>query len=341
MSHIKVTEIKDQKTWETFISSQNQANFLSSWYWGVFHKELDKHVRYRGYYEKEKLVGVCLLVCEQAKRGTYATVAGGPILDWDNQNVITAWRDDVRQQGKQLKANFIRVRPQILNTQENNRMFSRLGFKQSPMHLTADLTLQLDLSLTEDELLAQMRKNTRYEIRKASKLGLIVKTTTDKSQIDSFYEHQLELAKKHGFIPFSLDFLKKQFIAFNQADAVKLIHAFDKDTLLASAFVIMYGQEAVYHYGISTDANRKKPGSYAVQWEAIKQAKELGLKRYNFWGIAPKEDTDHRFAGVSLFKRGFGGEEVEYLPAHDLSLSWKYPLINAFETFRAKKRNLS
>ena len=64
------------------------------------------------------------------------------------------------------------------------------------------------------------------------------------------------------------------------------------------------------------------------------------MKRYNFWGVAPVESADHRFSGLSLFKRGFGGEDVAYLPAHDLVIDNKRYLINYLieKTRRALRR---
>src|SRR5258708_2538933 len=128
------------------------------------------------------------------------------------------------------------------------------------------------------------------------------------------HRQQLALANKHGFVPFSYDFLHKQFETFVADDHVLLFHAYKNEQLLASAFIIFYHREAVYHYGISTPENDRLPGSYACQWAAIKWAKEQGGKKYNFWGIAPEDKPDHRFAGVTLFKKGFGGSEVQYLP---------------------------
>ncbi|NCN23699.1 MAG: peptidoglycan bridge formation glycyltransferase FemA/FemB family protein, partial [Gallionella sp.] len=151
-------------------------------------------------------------------------------------------------------------------------------------------------------------------------------------QIKEFYDHQLELAKRHHFVPFGFEFLRNQFQAFANQESVALIHSRTAEgELLASAFVIFYNREAVYHYGISTDANRSLPGSYACQWRAIGEAKSRGCTRYNFWGVAPADQPHHRFAGVSIFKRGFGGQEIEYIKAHDLSLSSKYYLTWAFE----------
>jgi lipid II:glycine glycyltransferase (peptidoglycan interpeptide bridge formation enzyme) len=113
------------------------------------------------------------------------------------------------------------------------------------------------------------------------------------------------------------------------------------DQLLAQAFVIFYGQEAVYHYGASTDAGREYPGAYLLQWEAICEAKRRGCVRYNFWGVVPVEKKSHRFWGVSVFKRGFGGHEVQYLPAHDLIVQPLQYTLNAFvETLRRKIRHL-
>jgi len=342
MKKINTVEVTQKEEWEAYVSSREEANFLSSWNWGDFHKRLDKQVFYRGYYQNKTLLGVSLLVKETAKRGKYLTIAGGPLLDWKNQELIRAWVEDINSIAKREKCLFVRVRPQILDTPEHRHLFSSYRFKPSPMHVTADLTLQLDLKQSQETLLAQMRKSTRYEIKKAEKLGIVVKTSSDPDEINQFYEHQLFLAKKHGFIPFGKKFLKTQFEIFSNENQALLFHSYDNQAgLLATAFIIMYGNEAVYHYGISTDKNRRLPGSYACQWAAIKEAKKRGIERYNFWGIAPQEaSNDHRFSGVSLFKRGFGGQEVAYLPAHDLATSAFYPFIKAFETFRAKKRNL-
>jgi lipid II:glycine glycyltransferase (peptidoglycan interpeptide bridge formation enzyme) len=342
MNTIRIEEITDKQVWEEFVLSYEGANFLSSWNWGVFHQKLGKKVHFRGYFQADNLVGVSLVVLEKAKRGNYLTIAGGPLLEWSHKALYAAWVEDSKQLAKKDKALFIRVRPQCLDTPENQKLFSSLGFSEAPMHLTADLTLQLDLTKTSEQILSEMRKNTRYEIRKAEKLNLRVTQSSNPEEIHEFYKHQLSLAKKHDFVPFSLDFLKTQFEVFAGDNQVLLFHSYNNAQLLASAFVILYGDEAVYHYGISTSENAKLPGSYACQWAAIKEAQNRGMKRYNFWGISPKEvSAHHRFGGVSLFKRGFGGDEVSYIPAQDLPVSPLYSIVKAFESARARKRNLT
>jgi lipid II:glycine glycyltransferase (peptidoglycan interpeptide bridge formation enzyme) len=188
---------------------------------------------------------------------------------------------------------------------------------------------------SEDELLAQMRKTTRYEIRKAQKLGVTIETSKDENDVKQFYDYQLETAQRQKFVPFSYKFLLEQFKVFFAADKALLYTAKFEGKILAQAFIIFYGSEAVYHYGVGTEEGRKYPGAYLIQWEAIKEAKKRGQNYYNFWGVASEEEKQHRFYTISIFKRGFGGKDTHYLHAQDLVINKpKYLLNFAVEKLR-------
>jgi len=341
MAKITVKNITDKKTWEDFVLAENEANFLQSWYWGEFHRTMEKTINRTGFYEKERLVGVMLSVVEPARRGKYLTVPGGPIIDWQNKELINASAQHVKTIAKENNCVFVRVRPQLKSDEFSKKIFKDLGFKKAPMHLHAELTSQLDIAKSEEELLAQMRKTTRYEIKKTMKENIKITTSTSPSDIKKFYELQLETAKRQKFVPFSYKFLYEQFKVFAKNGNALLYKAEFGKKLLAQAFVIFYGREAVYHYGASTDEGRHYHGAYLIQWEAIKEAKRRGLTRYNFWGVSPLNNPDHRFYGLSLFKRGFGGEEIEYLHAQDLIINYPKYLINyVIETIRKNVRSV-
>ena len=78
---ITTAAITTKQEWENFLTSHPEANFLQSWNWGVFNQALGKKVHYLGFYQQQQLIGVALLITEQAKRGKYLTLAGGPILE--------------------------------------------------------------------------------------------------------------------------------------------------------------------------------------------------------------------------------------------------------------------
>ena len=339
--NFNLKEITSEKEWEKIISNFPESNFLQSFYWGEFQEKIGKKV-FRFSNSDQNNPIAFQMVKETAKRGNYLSIAGGPLLNWEKikndklKNII----EFIKKIAKENNCHFIRFRPQALDSSEIRQKLKLQNIISSPMHLTADLTLQLDLTKAEDLLLKEMRKNTRYEIKQAEKKEISIKQSKDPKKIKEFYDHQLELAKRHGFVPFSYKFLLEQFNTFLKNDHVLLFSSYQREKLLASAFVIFYNNEAIYHYGISTDNNHKLPGSYACQWAAIKEAKKRGCTKYNFWGIAPKDEKSHRFAGVSLFKRGFGGDEVAYLPAHDIPVSILYWPTYLFELIRKKFRKL-
>ncbi|MDP2586070.1 MAG: peptidoglycan bridge formation glycyltransferase FemA/FemB family protein [Candidatus Levybacteria bacterium] len=341
MAQITVKNITEKKVWEEFVLSENEANFLQSWSWGDFHKALGKQIFRIGFFEKEKLIGVMLSVIEPARRGKYLTVPGGPIIDWQNKNIADTFANQIKQIAKENNCVFIRVRPQLKSDDSSRNLFKNLGFIRAPMHLHAELTSQLDITKSEEELMAQMRKATRYEIRKGIKEKIKITSSKDEKEIKKFYDLQIETAKRQKFVPFSYEFLYEQFKVFAQNGNALLYKAELEKELLAQAFVIFYGKEAVYHYGASTDEGRRFPGAYLIQWEAIKEAKKRGMTRYNLWGVSPESNTNHRFSGLSLFKRGFGGIDFEYLHAQDLIINKPKYLINyAIESLRNRLRGL-
>lgn len=341
MVEITVKDITDKQVWEDFILSKNEANFLQSWNWGEFHKALSKQIFRTGFFENNKLVGVMLSVIEPAKRGRYLTVPGGPIIDWHKKKLINVFAQQIKQIAKENNCVFIRVRPQLKSDEFSKNLFKNMGFIKAPMHLHAELTSQLDIAKSEEELIAQMRKATRYEIRKGIKEGIKITASADEKHIQKFYDLQIETATRQGFVPFSYKFLYEQFKIFAKNGNALLYKAEFENKLLAQAFIIFYGKEAIYHYGASTDEGRQHPGAYLIQWEGILEAKKRGMTRYNFWGISPLDKADHRFAGLSLFKRGFGGQDFEYLHAQDLIINKpRYLISYLIEQLRKKIRRV-
>lgn len=334
-------QITDSREWEDFMARHQEANFLHSWYWGEFHKRLGHSIERYGFYDGDKLVGVLLAIVEPARRGRHLVVPGGPVLDWQNARLVQAWLSALKTLAKAHKCLFVRVRPQLLDTPDNRQLFKELGFRLAPMHVTADLTTQLDLNRSDDELKRAMRKGTRYEINRAAKLGITVEAVSDNRYLDEFYDLQLQTARRQKFVPFSKLFLSEQFKVLAEVDKALMYRTTYQGKLLAMAFIIFYGPEAAYHYGASTDLARQLPGAYAIQWAAITEARKRGCQRYNLWGVTGHGQTKHRFYGVSVFKRGFGGEDVAYLPAHDLIVEpMRYAATYLFETGRRKLRKL-
>lgn len=337
---MKIDFLEKEKQWEKTCLQFRPNTFLQSWAWGEFYRSLGQKIFRLGFWENKKLIGLALLIKEEAKRGVYLACPGGPLLDWSKPSRFADFVAFVRRLGKEEKALFCRVRPSCLQVPENELLFRRQGFFDAPMHMHAETTWQLDLDPSEDELLKKMRKTTRYEIRRALKEGIEVLQTKDPAWLETLYDLQLETARRHHFVPFGHDFLQKQFVAFSARDQAVLFVARYRKEIAAVSMIVFYGDTAVYHYSGSATRWQKLPSSYLIQWEALREAKRRGCRHYNFWGIAPDGQPHHRFAGVTTFKKGFGGYPLNFLHAQDLPLSPFYWPVFLFETARRRLRKL-
>lgn len=339
----QIKEIKDKKIWEDFLMAQNkQRNFLQSWNWGECHHLCAQKIYRFGFYDSDNcLKGIALLIKQKSKRGSYFECPGGPIINWEDQNYINSFVSLLKTIGRDENCRFARIRPQILNNPDNCQKLSSQGFIPAPMHLHAQDTWVLDITENEQVLLKKMRKTTRYLIKKAIKENVQIIQSDSQQDIKTLFMLQKETARRHGFIPFPLSFFLAHFRAFRKDNQIKIFKAVWQKKVLSIAMIVFFADRAVYHYSASKTSYSKIPASYLIQWEAIKEARKRGCRIYDFWGIAPENaGPKHRFAGVTLFKKGFGGYPISYLPAHDLPLTLAYWPIYIFESARRISRRL-
>lgn len=335
---MKVVEIMQEKVWEDFVLEWQPNNFLASWKWGDFNEAFGYQTFRIGLYNDKKLIGTCLAIKVSAKMGNFLLCPSGPLLSEMKQDRLFYLLDYLKDLASKEKCKFLRIRPLIENSQENEELFHQFGFKDAPTHVHAQISWLLDIVRSEEELLAGMRKTTRYLIRQANKLGIIVEERNNPVGVRLLEELQEETARRHHFVPFSNKYLEKEFEVFVKTNQVKILIAKKENETLAAAMIIFYGDSAFYHHGASRES--RLPASYLLQWEAIRLAKKLDKKFYNFWGIAPIDSSRHPWAGLTTFKQGFGGFRLEYTPAYDLPLTMLYPLIYWFERIRRYARGL-
>lgn len=314
-----------------------KTNFLQSVVWQktnelighqvVVEKLDDKHDTY--------------MIIKSAKRGRYLEIPGGPVLNWDNPDSLEPAIARMLAIAKKHHCAFVRIRPQLLDTPENRTLLKKLGGKIAPMHLAAEHTVILDLTKSEEELLKNMRRQTRYEVRRALKLGITVESDDTEDFFKDFHLVQKATAARQHFVPPDLRTLLAEHEAFKGNAKIYIARTKDGSAPIAYGLILIDGEEAAYYEAASTDLNRKLPGAYALQWQVIRDLKQAGVKRYNLWGIAPPNQPEHRYAGVTTFKTGFGGEVVAFVPAHDFIVNkLKYAPDYLIETIRKKRRHL-
>jgi lipid II:glycine glycyltransferase (peptidoglycan interpeptide bridge formation enzyme) len=342
---MEIREIEDRNIWDSFFKDQQEKTFLQSFDWGVFNSEMGNKIWRLGLYEKENLVAVILVSKIEAKRGTFLLSQHGPTVSpaFSKKEALECFLRELKIIGKKERADFIRINPLWERNQENGSIMKSLGFKKSPMHANAyESTWKLDIRGTEEEILAGMRKTTRYLIRQTAKnLDISIEKSDNIRDIDLYQELNKAVAKRRNFVSFPLEFVRNEFRVFSEKGNALLFFGKYKGNVAAASLVVFWSGNAFYHQAASDSEHSKLSIPYGLQWEAIREAKKRGCGIYDFWGyVDPQKEPKHPWAGPTLFKMGFGGRGHEYLKTYDYPLSRKYFLINVFENLRKIKRGL-
>jgi lipid II:glycine glycyltransferase (peptidoglycan interpeptide bridge formation enzyme) len=350
---MQVKEIINKDEWESFFSQCSEKTFLQSWNWGEFNQLMGSKIWRFGVFSGQNLFGVVLVFKIVARRGTFLFIPHGPVvIDGlsikDKKEILQLILLAIKGLAKEEKAGFIRIAPIWERTEQNVNIFSDSALRQAPIHMHPEVTWELDITLPEENLLANMRKTTRYLIKQAEKNPDIEIVKSDKIEdLGLFWPVYVETAKRHRFTVFSEKYLKSEFSSFTSDKEILLFLGKYKGEVVSSAIFVFWQGMCFYHHSGSLSKYNKIPVSYLLQWQAIKEAKNRGCKTYNFWGISPELSTEsdasrskHPWAGLSLFKMGFGGYKKEYVKTQDFVVSAKYWLNYIIETIRKRKRSL-
>lgn len=339
---MEVREITDKNIWGNFLQDHKEKTFYQSWNWGEFHEAMGEKIWRLGVYNEEKLIAVATTVRVRAKRGVFLAVEHGPVTKEPMGRILQVFLASLKEIGKMEKAVCIRISPIQERNKSNSTDFKNAGFREAPMYAAAESSWKLDITRSEEELFAAMRKTTRYLIRQAEKNEDIeIVASVKKEDARVFTELVVEVGKRQKFVPFSKKYIETEFDVFAKEDKAVLFMGKYKGETVATALVVFWGNIAFYHQAASLDTYAKLSIPYLLQWEAIKEAKKRGCEIYDFWGyVDPKKNPKHPWAGPTLFKMGFGGNAYEYIKTQDYPLSWKYWGTALFESIRKKRRHL-
>lgn len=337
---IQIKEVNNSVSWNKFLLQINPNTFLQSWQWGQVQKADGENVRYLAFYENNIQIAAALLITINAKRGRFLFCPHGPIASSKTkvQEVLPPFVEYCRKIASSEKAVALRISPLLVKSNASDKLFDQLHFRSAPLHMHTELTWMLDIDKPEEELLSGMRKTTRHAIRKAKKEGVTVHILADTDSVNNFWPLYQKTKTRHQFIPFSKKFISSQLHAFENNNNIYTTLAKYKNENVAAGIFVQFGSTVFYHHGASTHLPSNVPAAQLLQWESILEAKKRGATNYNFWGIAPENQPDHPFAGVTVFKKGFGGYAIDYMHAQDLPLSTKYWKLWAVDTYRKIKR---
>ena len=243
--------------------------------------------------------------------------------------------ESIRLKASDLKCDFVRVEPTGNVTEED---MQKLG-----AHHIADVqpshTLVLDLTKSEEELRAGLQSGHRNRINTASKRGVEVNKSKDINIARDFLRLLKDTAH-HSHITNHPDwYYEKMAKSLIEQNIASYYIATAEGNPASISLIFDWGDTRYYaHTGNDQVLNRQYKAAVSNVWQMILDAKADGKKYFDFWGIAPPDEPNHPWAGISAFKHGFGGEVVKNIGTYDMVINKpKYTMYNTYRKLRGRK----
>lgn len=234
-------------------------------------------------------------------------------------------------QGKKRKAVMIKMEPLIEErTKEADmwkKLVSRFGLRPGKSLFTK-YTMILDLSLSEEELLAGMHPKTRYNLRLSERKGVKVEMSDTMEYFEDYWRLMNETTIRQGFFAHTKRYHQSMFETLSKSGMARMLVAKLDNKILVCWVIFLHNKTLYYPYGASTRDDKNVFASNLVMWEAIKWGKKMGAVQFDMWGsLGFDPDTKDPWYGFHRFKQGFGAKVVEFVGTYDLVIdSIFYPI---------------
>lgn len=333
---MRLLDIKTAGEWNRLIEQLPQAHVLQTWEWGQS-KRRNGWVPQPYIWEDSRgqVAAASLVLNRQLRLGPVKVSVlyspKGPLVDWSDLALTKRVLDDMQALARQKRAAFIKIDPDVrLGTgipgsedareeAQGHDMEDDLktrGWRFSDDQIQFRNTVLIDLTRSEEDILAAMKQKTRYNIGLSGRKGVGVRAGTT-ADLPMLYRMYAATAVRDDFVIRHEDYYLDLWRGFMDAGKAEVLFAEFEGQPIAALVLFHFAGVSRYMFGMSTEAQRELMPNYLLQWEAIRLSKKLGCHTYDMWGAPDVFDKSDSMWGVYRFKEGFNGLTVRHLGAWD------------------------
>ena len=352
--------------WNSSIASLPGTHLLQTWEWGKVKSQFGWQPLYLLWYKNQdqfdlflnkipedqrhkQLVAAALVLHRKIMIGGFSHRMGvlyspkGPLLDWSDLSLRQRVLQDLKQLAQKHSAIFIKIDPDVevgrgipgMNGYSEFPLGSDLssnlnatGWQFSNEQIQFRNTVVIDLQPSEEDLLANMKQKTRYNVNLAIRKGVIIRTGKT-ADLEMLFRMYAETSIRDGFVIRNDKYYQEVwniFMSNQERDSsewpiAEALIAEVNGTPVAGAIVFRFARKAFYLYGMSSLTHRDMMPNYLLQWEAMRRSKAADCNVYDLWG-APDEFTESDpLWGVYRFKEGLGGIVHRHIGAWDFPVN--------------------
>jgi lipid II:glycine glycyltransferase (peptidoglycan interpeptide bridge formation enzyme) len=236
----------------------------------------------------------------------------------------------------------MRIQPDSEESHQNLLSVTK-AFKHAEAHaIQPRETMFVDLTLSEEILLSNMKQKHRYNLKIAQREGVQVEHITKDAlkSLDRFWKLLTATSDRHTFRLHTKEHYAS--ILSHLGPKASLAFATKDGQDVAALMLITENGVATYLHGGSIYEFRSLMAPYLLHWRLMVSLKAQGFTAYDFWGVhtvGGDAIKGHASEGVSRFKLGFGGILHHYAATVDVIFEpFRYSAYKTIQRFRSRKR---
>lgn len=190
---------------------------------------------------------------------------------------------------------------------EDARLLSSEGWNRPGTGFHKSLTVMVNLDENMDVIKNRLKRKWNYNLRRSDTFKHRFDILNDDNQLSVFIEEHGKMRGIKGFKD-NFDLKELKIMKEKLKDDLFVFTTYENNTFSSGRIMARFMNTACELKAVTTERGRKTRASYFCLWEAIKFLKAKGCKRLDMGGVDPEENP-----GVTLFKRGVGGEDIRWL----------------------------
>jgi len=174
----------------------------------------------------------------------------------------------------------------------------------------------LDLSMTEDELWKRLSSHHRRKVKNAMKHELVFEGASTLDAVRQFRKLQKMSRDRRIHRGESIGVLDDAYFEevggrYFEKNLGHIFFLTHDQKPVSAAFVSIYGGQANYVYGGSSDDGFRMDAPALLFWKIFSWCRDFGCREFSLGGVpASAVNSDSQSHGLYRFKAGFGGEQV-------------------------------
>jgi len=310
------------KAWDDFVEATPDTGFMQSSWWVEFRNCSEFENFGITLKDGNNIVGgAVVLKYSYLEDRCFYYIQDGPVLPGEPlvaEEVFATILEAIKERRKTepQTVSHLRIEPRW----QGLPGFVR-GFRSTPESMDGYReprnTLWIDLRSSEEAILSQMKPKGRYNVRVAQRHGVSVIEDNSEQGLADFlriYKRTVARQEMRNKPPGYFRTLVPMLSSFQRGS---IFFAEYGGVRLATAVVVYFGRRATYFFGGSLVRHREVMAPYLLHFEIMRRAKATGYEWYDLWGVAPQNLPNHRWRDISIFKRKFGGVEIQLAPTLD------------------------